>query len=780
MQYDFPQIVFAVRTIDDVQLVGQSFPNSKENILKNLQDRTVWVDYVPYALKNGDSFVLYGQQALNIYNQYFGENRKDKKVNNYGWTLDVVYFGPYVPPTPKPTKYRPIPTQTPEPTPSPTATPSPTPVPVCLSTTNTVTIQNISGNKYIFNGSYEFYGIGLGSYTFTGVPASHPIAFLNNGKESQVIYSGTNAQSPPKYGPDGNLYIYYWGDVTVTVFSNFGILSYADYFFGYYGGQNNIVFASPCTVLIPTPTPSPVACILVLSNNATDGIYNEQCPAIIPTGTPEPTLSPTPVPTPTATPTPNGKLWMWGSNLYGAIGTNSNKNSNNPTQTTYYTTDWYKLSAGFGHSIMVKSNGSLWAWGINLHGEVGNNNSISTSTPVQIGTDTNWIIGSAGIFNSAALKSDGSLWAWGSNEFGQIGNLGTQNISSPIQISGYTWKYVTANGGACFALKQDGTAWVWGRNNDGQLGLNDKNHRSSPTQLGITSDWILITSGAWHKAGIKQDGSLWLWGGNFGAQMGDGTTTNRSSPVQTITAGYDWKHVSCGFNHTAAIKNDGSMWLWGNNSIGQLGINNLANYRNPVRELTNSNDWTKVECGYYFNIALNQSNNIFVWGINDKGQLGTGNNVNLSSPVQYNFGIGQWRDITAGCDFAAGLSDLSLTPMPTPPPTPSPTPSPTPNACILILSNNTTIGIYNNSCPVPLPTGTPVKTLTPTPTKSPNPTPTPSPTPTKSPTPTPTPSPSPSPTPNACIIVLSNNATDGIYNQNCPNIIPNGTPMPTF
>ena len=736
MQYEFPQIVFQVRTIDDEQLSSQYFPDKKENILKTLRDRTVYVDYVPYALKHGDIFTLYGYEALTVLNQY-------RKINNYGWTIDVIYYGVVIPPTPTPipppeacililgnnssygifnSNCSPIqPIGTPEPTATPTPTPSPTPNSVCLIANNSV---SVSGRKYLFNGNYNFYSVGNGLYLFSNVPASHPIAFLNAGKESKVTYTGQFLQSPPKISPDGNIYNYYYGDVTLNVIDNFGLLSYADYFFGYYGGENNILWYAACG--LPTPTPSP---------------------------TPTETPSPTPTATPAVTPYLGGKLWMWGNNKFGQLGINSEITMNYPNQTVYDTTNWLKLSSGFGHSLIIKNDGTLWSWGLNIHGEVGNQEIITKSIPVQVGTDSTWMQANAGIFSSAATKNDNTLWTWGSNEFGQLGNNAINNESSPVQIAGNDWSYVNSNGSGCFAIKKDGTAWVWGRNNDGQLGLNDKNHRSSPTQLGNTSDWSIITSGAWHKAAIKTDGSLWLWGGNFAAQIGDGTTTNISSPVQTTVGGKNWKYVSCGFNHTAAIKTDGSMWLWGNNSIGQLGINSIVNYRNPVREMTNSTNWVKVECGYYFNIALNTDANIYVWGISDKGQLGLDNYTNISSPIQYQFGIGQWKDIAAGVNFAVALSDINLTPRPTP----TPTPTLAPNACILILSNNGTDGIYDGTCPAVIPTQTPAST----------------PSPTLSPTPTPT------PTQNACVLVLSNNTTTGIFNPNCLSPLPSGTPNPT-
>lgn len=233
MQSNFPQIIFQVRTIDDVQLAGQCLPDSKNNILKNLKERTVFIDYIPYALKHGDTFTLYGEKALNVLNQY-------RKINNYGWTLDILYYGPLTDTNPTPNFFN-------------------TNFTADFFLENSINCKNdnedlaikhldvdnlvsINKGKYEFNGEYGFYGVNNSSYTFRNVPPSHPIAFLNYGMESKVSYIGQFLQSPDRTAPDGKIYKFYYGDVTLNVIENFGTLSYANYYFGYFGGENNIIW----------------------------------------------------------------------------------------------------------------------------------------------------------------------------------------------------------------------------------------------------------------------------------------------------------------------------------------------------------------------------------------------------------------------------------------------------------------------------------------------------------------------------------------------------------
>lgn len=165
----------------------------------------------------------------------------------------------------------------------------------------------------------------------------------------------------------------------------------------------------------------------------------------------------------------------------------------------------------------------------------------------------------AGSEHTLALKTDGSLWAWGKNRSGQLGDGTTVNKSSPIRIgSDNNWKAVTAGRSHTLALKTDGSLWAWGGNNAGQLGDGPGINKTSPVRIGSTSDWKAVTAGDLHTLALKTDGSLWSWGYNFYGHLGDGTTSPRTSPVR-IGSAIDWNQVTAGSDYSFALKTDGSL-----------------------------------------------------------------------------------------------------------------------------------------------------------------------------------------------------------------------------
>jgi len=177
--------------------------------------------------------------------------------------------------------------------------------------------------------------------------------------------------------------------------------------------------------------------------------------------------------------------------------------------------------------------------------------------------------------------------------------------------------------------------WGMGKNDLGQLGTNDITWRSSPVQtIAGGANWKQVSGGGLHTAAIKTDGTLWTWGFNLLGQLGNNTRTNRSSPVQTVSGGTNWKQVACGAYHTAAIKTDGTLWLWGYNTYGQLGNNNITNQSSPVQTVSGGTNWKSVAGGMYHTAAIKTDGTLWTWGFNLQGQLGTDNQVTQSSLVQ--------------------------------------------------------------------------------------------------------------------------------------------------
>lgn len=315
---------------------------------------------------------------------------------------------------------------------------------------------------------------------------------------------------------------------------------------------------------------------------------------------------------------------------------------------------------------------ALWAWGYNDETALGINEYYTEirSSPVQVvGNLQNWAKVSAGSINEgcAAIKTDGTLWVWGSNADGQLGiNFAGYQIirkSSPVQTITYATNWSSVSGGSRFfaATKTDGTLWTWGSNYYGKLGDNSTEHRSSPVQtIAYGNDWSVISCGPFHMGAIKTDGTLWLWGRNGGV-LGDNSSTNRSSPVQTITGGTNWSKVSCGEEHTAAIKKDGTLWLWGSNNSGQLGNNTTVGTSSPIQTLAYGNNWSQVSCGPYYTAAVKSDGTLWLWGYNSYGELGDSTNTNKSSPVQTAAYGNNWSYVSLGSNSAiATKSDGTL------------------------------------------------------------------------------------------------------------------------
>src|SRR3989344_6242212 len=259
-----------------------------------------------------------------------------------------------------------------------------------------------------------------------------------------------------------------------------------------------------------------------------------------------------------------------------------------------------QISARYKHTIAIKSDGTLWAWGYNLYGQLGDGTTSQRNSPVQIGTDNNRVSISAGGYHTIAIKSDGTLWAWGSNDSGQLGDGTYNNKTTPTQITtvAANWVSISTGGLHTLAIKSDGTLWAWGYNSGGQLGDGTATQRNSPVQIGTGNNWTSIAAGYYHTIAIKSDGTLWAWGYNGYGQLGDGTMVNKSSPAQ-IGTDNNWASIEAGGYHTLAIKSDGTLWAWGDNGYGQLGDGTNTDRFSPVQvfELISSYTLTANKSG---------------------------------------------------------------------------------------------------------------------------------------------------------------------------------------
>jgi alpha-tubulin suppressor-like RCC1 family protein len=351
------------------------------------------------------------------------------------------------------------------------------------------------------------------------------------------------------------------------------------------------------------------------------------------------------------------QLWVWGSPSYGALGNGLTTSLGGSTPVTTFAggNNWKQVTAGNGNITGIKTDGTLWIWGkatIN-----GNAQITIRSTPVTTFAGGNdWKQVSLGTNYAAAIKTDGTLWTWGSNATGQLGNASTTIVTTPVTTfaGGTDWKQVTCGNGNTAAIKTDGTLWTWGYN-FGQLGdASTFPNKSTPvTTFAGGTNWRQVSSGRGFNAAIKTDGTLWTWGnGSFG-QLGNANTTNRSStPVTTFAGGNNWKQVSAGFTHMAAIKTDGTLWTWGNNFNGQLG-NGLTTslgvgQSTPVTTFAGGNDWKQASAGFTHMVAIKTDGTLWTWGNGNSGRLGHSSTFNTSTPITTFAGGTNWKQVSGG------------------------------------------------------------------------------------------------------------------------------------
>ncbi|MDR2560533.1 MAG: Ig-like domain-containing protein [Holophagales bacterium] len=341
----------------------------------------------------------------------------------------------------------------------------------------------------------------------------------------------------------------------------------------------------------------------------------------------------------------DGGLWAWGNNSSQQLGTGGAATSRNaPVQVEAGMTEdnWVAVSAGSSHTVALKTDGSLWAWGANGQGQLGTGNYISLPFPTQVDFAKNWVAVSAGSSYTVALKTDGSLWEWGQNA-GQSDGSGV-GTSAPTQVgSAKDWAAVAAGGWSRLAIKLDGSLWIWG---------SDGGWRNAPTQVGSAKDWKSVSGGDGHNMALKNDGTLWAWGWNGYGQLGLGDTTSRNVPVRVGSAN-DWSAVSGNGDRTLAIKTDGSLWAWGRNDYGQLGFGDTTSRNVPVR-VGSANDWAAVSVGDFHTLAVKSDGSVWAWGRNQEGQLGDGTGGTLDAPARVDLSK-DWAAVSAG-----GFSTLAI------------------------------------------------------------------------------------------------------------------------
>ncbi len=378
----------------------------------------------------------------------------------------------------------------------------------------------------------------------------------------------------------------------------------------------------------------------------------------------------------------NGTVWTWGLNNKGQLGNENNENTTSPVQIQNLS-DVLHIVAGKEHTLALKSDGTVWAWGYNNYGQLGNNSTATSNIPVQVKTGENTTLTDivaidAGEAHSIALKSDGTVWTWGCNINGRLGNGTQTNSSVAIQIPDFSSvAAISAGGKHSTALKNDGTVWSWGYNGYGQLGNNTTTNSFSPTQASDLNNVVSIDSGANHTLALLSNGDVYGWGRNDYGQLGMGyietSTDNSGNVVNTPKNNYTARikiptkamgtiqqqamGIFCNEN-VSYVSTENKVYSTGYDFYGQLGQNYSYNTKTSIPGSVSIDGISKLSIGTQHVLMINNSNQIWGCGNNTYGQLDTARTDKRGLPrklqVEFNDMIGNTLSSAADIEIDSG------------------------------------------------------------------------------------------------------------------------------
>lgn len=328
----------------------------------------------------------------------------------------------------------------------------------------------------------------------------------------------------------------------------------------------------------------------------------------------------------------DSSTWGWGDNGSGQLGNDTVLFSLLPVQVSALAGISSIAGGGWANSLALKDDGTVWSWGYNGWGELGNGTTEDSAIPIQVMSLSNVVQIAGGEYHALALRSDGTVWSWGRNDSGQLGDGTFTMRSTPVLTGGLTGVVaLSSKGRHSMALTDDGAVWSWGSNLSGQLGDGTGSDSSTPLRVAGLSDVVTIGVGLYHSIAVKTDGTVWSWGDNTRGQLGDGTNIDRLTPVQV--AGLSNVTAAAGGEyHSIVLKGDGTVWSWGWNTFGQLGDGTTTDRFTPVQVL-NLDDVIGLDSGWWHNIAVKSSGMVYTWGNNDRGNLGDGTDIRKLVPV---------------------------------------------------------------------------------------------------------------------------------------------------
>lgn len=351
-----------------------------------------------------------------------------------------------------------------------------------------------------------------------------------------------------------------------------------------------------------------------------------------------------------------GDLYVWGSEANGMLGLGATSNRSSPVLLSGRRyRNVYTSRSGAGLSFAIDEDGYLWAWGQNLSGALGLGDTVNRSSPVQVGAHR-WrmvaISSNADVAHTLAIREDGTLWAWGDNTNGKLGVGDTTDRSSPVLVSAESWLQVACHGNSSMGLRHDGIVFEWGSVRGTG---SDLSARSSPVAIVGGISFVQIDQNGSVGAGISVTGALWTWGLGMNGRLGNGSTATVSTPV-LVLGGYSWSQVSLGGGNNGGITHDGRLFTWGATQTGTgLGDGSGSSRSSPVQLAGAS--YVQVKMGTSNSHAIRTDGTLWAWGYNSEGWLGDGTTVSRPSMVQ--IGANSWRMIS-GSNAGQFLSGHNL------------------------------------------------------------------------------------------------------------------------
>ncbi|MCB1202809.1 MAG: SUMF1/EgtB/PvdO family nonheme iron enzyme [Verrucomicrobiae bacterium] len=351
----------------------------------------------------------------------------------------------------------------------------------------------------------------------------------------------------------------------------------------------------------------------------------------------------------------DGTLWAWGINSNGQLGEGGTLAKTSPTQVVS-SKEWSSFTVGNSHMAAVATDGTLWAWGLNSTGQLGLGDTTQRTVPTQVGSESNWSKVFCGGNFTVGLKTNGELWAWGTNSNGELGIGNFVQANSPVRIgSDSDWADAIGGFSHVLAVKVDGSLWAWGSNGSGKLGIGSLTSENTPTRVGTETDWTALSASTSGSGAMKTDGSLWIWGTNAAGQFGDGTQGGWSTTPRRFLSGEGWIGFAVGGEHALALDEDGMLTV-----AGPGGNFSGASPRSLTKAAESSADWLQLSgTGVNFH-AVRSDGTLWAWGRSGSGQFGDGTTIDRYTLTR----IGtesQWRSVkTGGHTIFSGAATFAL------------------------------------------------------------------------------------------------------------------------